>query len=57
MHIPFLSTLHRSLVALSALHLGYGPRDTILASYQVTEADLRRYQADWERLKLLRTVE
>lgn len=52
-----LSTLHRSLIAFSALQLGHGPRATVLANYQVTEADLRYYHAEWQRLQQLRTVE
>jgi hypothetical protein len=52
-----LSTLHRSLIAFSALHLGYGPRASVLATHQVTEDDLYRYQADWKRLQALRNAE
>jgi len=51
-----LSTLHRTLVAFSALALGLGSRSRVLAKYQVTEADLRRHQADWERLQVLRAA-
>ncbi len=57
MRISPLSTLHRSLIAFSALHLGYGPRAVVLATHQVTEADLRQHQADWQRLQVLRSVE
>jgi hypothetical protein len=52
-----LSTLHRSLIAFSALHLGYGPRAAVLAAQQVTEADLRRYHTEWQRLQKLRAIE
>ena len=48
-----LSTLHRSLITLSALHLGHGPRASILAENQVTETDLRKYYAQWQRLQVL----
>lgn len=51
-----LSTLHRTLVAFSALALGLGSRSHVLARYQVTEADLHRHQADWERLLVLRAA-
>lgn len=57
MRISPLSTLHRSLIAFSALHLGYGPRAIVLATHQVTEADLHRHQADWQRLQALRNAE
>ena len=50
-----LSTLHRALVAFSALALGYGPRAQVLAAQHVTEADLLAHTADWERLLVLRT--
>ena len=52
-----LSTLHRALIAFSALHLGYGPRASVLATHQVTEADLHRYQTEWKRLQALRNAE
>lgn len=48
-----LSTLHRSLITLSALHLGHGPRALILASNQVTEADLSEHFAHWQRLQVV----
>ena len=57
MRISPLSTLHRSLIAFSALHLGYGPRAVVLATHQVTEADLRDHQSDWQRLQALRAME
>ncbi|RZK43119.1 MAG: hypothetical protein EOO57_00425 [Hymenobacter sp.] len=48
-----LSTLHRSLITLSALHLGQGPRSAVLASNQVTEADLHEHYAHWQRLQVV----
>ena len=57
MRISPLSTLHRSLIAFSALHLGYGPRAIVLATHQVTEADLHRHQADWQRLQAVRNAD
>lgn len=54
---PLLSTLHRSLIAFSALALGLGPRAQVLAQHRVTEADLHYHQADWERLLVLRAAE
>ncbi|MGI4832605.1 MAG: hypothetical protein ACRYFK_04010 [Janthinobacterium lividum] len=56
MPTPLLSTLHRSLVAFSALALNLGPRAQVLARHHVTEADLHHYQADWERLLVLRAA-
>ena len=53
MGTSLLSTLHRSLIALSALQLGHGPRATILALYHVTEADLRNYSTHWQRLQVV----
>lgn len=53
MSISLLSTLHRSLITLSALHLGHGPRALILASNQVTEADLNEHYAHWQRLQVV----
>lgn len=53
MSISLLSTLHRSLITLSALQMGLGPRATILVSNQVTEDDLRTHYADWQRLRVL----
>jgi hypothetical protein len=51
--ISLLSTLHRSLITLSALHLGQGPRSLVLAINQVTEADLREHYAHWQRLQVV----
>ncbi|NML64312.1 hypothetical protein HHL22_03745 [Hymenobacter sp. RP-2-7] len=56
MPTQLLSTLHRSLIAFSALALGLGPRAQVLAQHQVTEADLHHHQADWERLLVLRAA-
>lgn len=53
MNISLLSTLHRSLITLSALHLGHGPRAVVLACNQVTEADLSEYYAHWQRLQVV----
>ncbi len=52
-NISLLSTLHRSLITLSALQLGQGPRAVILKSNQVTEADLREHYAHWQRLQVV----
>ena len=48
-----LSTLHRALITLSALHLGQGPRAVVLKNNQVTEADLCEYYAQWQRLQVV----
>ena len=53
MSISLLSTLHRSLITLSALHLGHGPRAVVLARNQVTEADLNQYYLQWQRLQVV----
>ena len=53
MNISLLSTLHRSLITLSALQLGQGPRAVILKSNQVTEADLSEHYAHWKRLQVV----
>ncbi len=53
MGISLLSTLHRALVTLTALHLGQGPRKVVLAKNQVTEADLREYYEQWQRLQVV----
>ena len=53
MSISLLSTLHRSLITLSALHLGHGPRALVLARNQVTEADLNQYYLQWQRLQVV----
>lgn len=53
MGISLLSTLHRSLITLSALQLGHGPRAVILANNLVTEADLREYYTQWQRLQVV----
>ncbi|MGI4865794.1 MAG: hypothetical protein ACRYFZ_17860 [Janthinobacterium lividum] len=53
MSISLLSTLHRSLITLSALHLGHGPRAVILASNQVTESDLSEHYPHWQRLQVV----
>ncbi|RZK13183.1 MAG: hypothetical protein EOO56_27635 [Hymenobacter sp.] len=53
MSISLLSTLHRALVTLSALHMGHGPRALILARNQVTEADLNHYYLQWQRLQVV----
>lgn len=47
-----LSTLHRSLITLSALQLGYGPRAIVLNNNQVTEADLSQHYSEWLRLQV-----
>jgi hypothetical protein len=49
-----LSTLHRTLVALTALHLHLGSKNQVLHLHQVTEDDLSRHRAEWERLQALR---
>jgi len=51
--ISLLSTLHRALITLTALHLGQGPRKVVLAKNQVTEADLREYYEQWQHLKVV----
>jgi hypothetical protein len=51
--ISLLSTLHRALITLTALHLGQGPRKVVLAKNQVTEADLREYYEQWQRLQVV----
>jgi hypothetical protein len=51
--ISLLSTLHRALITLSALHLGQGPRKVVLAKNQVTEADLREYYEQWQHLQVV----
>ncbi len=51
--ISVLSTLHRALISLSALHLGLGPRATVLRNNHVTEADLREHLGEWQRLQVL----
>jgi hypothetical protein len=48
-----LSTLHRSLITLSALNLGIGPRAIVLKNNHVTEADLREYFGEWQRLQVV----
>jgi hypothetical protein len=48
-----LSTLHRALITLTALHLGQGPRKVVLAKNQVTEADLREYYEQWQHLQVV----
>ena len=48
-----LSTLHRALITLSALHLGQGPRAVVLKNNQVTEADLREHYPHWQRLQVV----
>jgi hypothetical protein len=48
-----LSALHRSLITLSALNLGLGPRSTVLQNNRVTEADLCEYLEDWKRLQVV----
>lgn len=53
MPTSLLSTLHRSLITLSALHLGLGPRATVLLNNHVTEADLREYYVHWKRLQIM----
>jgi hypothetical protein len=53
MGISLLSTLHRSLITLSALQLGHGPRAVILANNLVTESDLRDYYGQWQRLQVV----
>ncbi|RZK14234.1 MAG: hypothetical protein EOO56_25385 [Hymenobacter sp.] len=45
--------MHRSLITLSALRLGQGPRAVVLACNQVTEADLREHYAHWQRLQVV----
>ncbi len=45
--------MHRALITLSALQLGQGPRAVVLKTNQVTEADLREYYADWQRLQVV----
>jgi len=51
--ISLLSTLHRALITLTALHLGQGPRKVVLAKNQVTEADLREYYEQWQHLQIV----
>jgi hypothetical protein len=51
--ISLLSTLHRALITLTALHLGQGPRKVVLAKNQVTEADLRDYYEQWQHLQIV----
>ena len=46
-----LSVEHRAYVALYALQLGHSPRQDILLTYDVTEADLAFYYAAWEELQ------
>ena len=53
MGISLLSTLHRALITLTALHLGQGPRKVVLAKNQVTEADLREYYEQWQHLQVV----
>lgn len=53
MNTSLLSTLHRALITLSALHLGQGPRKVVLAKNQVTEADLRQYYEQWQHLQIV----
>jgi hypothetical protein len=48
-----LSTLHRALITLTALHIGQGPRKVVLAKNQVTEADLREYYEQWQHLQVV----
>jgi hypothetical protein len=51
--ISLLSTLHRALITLTALHLGQGPRKVVLAKNQVTEADLCEHYEQWQRLQVV----
>ena len=53
MSTSLLSTLHRSLITLSALNLGLGPRATVLLHNHVTEADLREHFGQWQRQQVL----
>jgi hypothetical protein len=46
-----LSVEHRAYVALYALKLGHLSPQAILATYEVTEADLDCYRAAWEELQ------
>lgn len=52
-----LSTLQRSLVALTALHLQLGPLAQVLHLYCVTEADLLQAHSEWERLQAERATQ
>ena len=51
-----LSTLQRTLVALTALHLHLGSKNQVLNQHHVTEDDLGRHHAEWERLQALRAA-
>jgi hypothetical protein len=51
-----LSTLHRTLVALTALHLQLGSKNQVLHLHHVTDDDLGRHRAEWERLQALRAA-
>jgi hypothetical protein len=48
-----LSALHRSLITLSALHMGQGPRSVVLRNNSVTESDLCEYLEEWKRLQVV----
>jgi hypothetical protein len=48
-----LSILHRSLITLSALNLGIGPRSVVLKNNRVTESDLREHLNEWKRLQVV----
>jgi|GEM_PF-2591460 len=51
-----LSTLQRTLVALTALDLHLGSKAQVLTQHHVTEDDLGRHRAEWERLQALRAA-